>query len=427
MEQPDPPENSTISSWRRFGLAGGAAAAFLTAFLFTAVLQLSHIERNRHVEPPDLPALAGDPDAAAVPMPVDPFFLREGSWNWPRGGRFFVLPGALRELSPKSLRPVPGPAAEGYELCAAAAWAANWHRGQLGLPLEKRLNRLAGREKSGLTPLALAALYETQDSNSGGLPLSEPQRLDPVSQRQFPCSLRGMGRLFARAAEARATSSTLLRLSPPQWPFDAESLRLEELAQTQAPIEILPPRPLGPGREAREASEALAAALRRHGAVLAGLAEGAWPASRPHEGEFHVRRAAIVIGDYEYLGKRIFLLRSPLGFADSPEAEPFPTAVASARALIGALAFPHPARAVCERLDNGRFRLVVRDAIGRPLPLRLPQELQLNFDGLIRLSPRKGEFLIEPALGVDPADLVIELSPPRQLPPGADKIRVSLR
>lgn len=412
------------------GLAALGAVVFLAAFVWSAWRAYS-IRVVRHEPVPDLTALVNGPQSNRL-IPISDFLLHEGSWDWPRGGRFFVLPDAVGGLPPKSLAATKEAVeranadgadppwawagegrnvARGYQLAAAAAWVGDWWRLQMRHALGWQTNRFALRPQQGLSPTAVAALYESHAAQSPkDFPLSRPQRLDPVCRRPYPCSLSAMARLFELAAQARPTSSTLFQVRSAGWPSGGETVRFEEFAMAQPPRQILPSRRITTEAEANAASQALAQALHSYGILLAGLAEGAWTEGGDCAVEtLFVEQAAVLMGCYEKDGNRLFLLRSPTGFPTDKGRAPSPLTLAPPEALAGAWAFPHPFRAVWTREGQGLTRLLVTDPEGKPLPMGFPEDLGLEFNGAV-WEGSAGELWIAPSASADRGGLEISLS-----------------
>ncbi|OPZ11443.1 MAG: hypothetical protein BWZ10_02198 [candidate division BRC1 bacterium ADurb.BinA364] len=437
---PSPPASTNENARRplRFFLRANALAVAVIAFFFWGF----HLSTSRYERPRPAPEIAALAQAHAPKRLLEPFgvhLLREGEWNWPRGGRFFVLPDYNR-LSRKSLRARPEavraanragadppwdesprpPLAWEFELACAAAWAADWWTLQLRLPLRPCFDRLSGRDEYGLAPLAVAALYETlsfEEGNDayplagrGAIPWPEdaPRSL---TARPFPCSLEAMGRLFEFAWRERATSGTLRRFDPPGWPGGGETLALEQFASVAPPRMVWPARPIDTPAQAAEAASILSKALRDHGVLLAGLRE-----SRPSKGpdvsrEGFSRHAAVVLGDYRIGGQTLFLLRSPSGFADNEQLAGEAFAMARPEALLGAIAFPHPLRARVWAIGDGAYGLSVADPLGRPLAINPARDLRFLFDCQYR-SLGRGRWEVRPAPGQEDEDWIVEILEP---------------
>ncbi|MCX7016231.1 MAG: hypothetical protein NTW86_27350 [Candidatus Sumerlaeota bacterium] len=410
----------------------GGAAAFCVAFVFSAwracVL---------HSAPPTVvPDLAAAIQLKRLSTPIALCLVHEGEWEWARGGRFYVATDGVQGLAAKTLTPTAataeranaagaeppwraGAEASGgrsrYELAAAAAWIGDWWRLQLRHALRPCLNRFAGHWEPGLSPSALAALYEqSAQERPEAFPLSGADRRDPATGRPVPCSLSAMARLFARAAEARATSDTLVPARPAGWP-GVEAIRFEDFAMDGPPAEILASRLIRSDAEADGASARLIHALRGHGVLLVGRAEDAWTANDGDGQTVFVERAGVLIGYYERDGRRLFLLRSPTLLPASGDHTETPLELVSIDAIAGAWAFPHPFRAQCQRERDGTIRLGVTDGEGKPLRLHLPEDLELGFAGCLWRAPG-GQLRIAPQADQAGDELRIAVHPRGFLP-----------
>ena len=183
------------------------------------------------------------------------------------------------------------------------------------------------------------------------------------------------------------------------------------------PVEVLGSRLLRSDADADEASALLVRALRGHGVLLVGRAEGAWMADAADGQTVFVERAAVLIGYYERDGRRLFLVRSPTllpvagGYTDTPlELVPL-------EEIVGAWAFPHPFRAQCQRQRDGSIRLEVTDGEGKPLRLHMPEDLELGFGGCLWRA-RGGELRIAPQADRAGEELRIAVHPRGFLPVG---------
>jgi len=381
---------------------------------------------------PDLPALS-QAEVFAWPVAIDSYLLREGDSEWPAGGRLFVLPDAVRLLPAKGLfgryhaaalvnseganhpwgaDPNYVHRAKGYVLPAAAALVADWWRLRSGQSLGKYQSKISREEESGVSPLALAALYEKRSAdNPDTFSLSNSDDRDPWTGRRFPVSVEGMARLLEGLAVAPGEAPARFEAAPEGWP-GTETLGSDDVAMTGAPIRVWPGPEGGP--------QTLCPALRHYGVLLAGVKERL-VLSADRDGEikeaevFH-QPAAAVIGCYEFDGKPLFLLRYPIS-NPLPEAMGYSFfAFVPTHAIAEAWAFPHPLKAEWKWIGKGVSQLSVSDCSGRGVAIDPGREIRLEFDGTIQALAH-GLFEIRPGRAELDADLSLSLTCHFYMPP----------
>jgi hypothetical protein len=376
-----------------------APLAFFLAFGFAVWRSCPNIA-GQLLEIPNLPSLCQAEDPR-WPVAIDSYLLREGDSDWPSGGRLFILPDAVRLLPEKGLfgywhaaaraneRGAGGPdqdrRARGYVLSAAASWAADWWRLQFKQPLNEYDSKISGGIEFGVSPLALAAVYEDRsEANPGMFPLSGPDDLDPLTGRRFPVSIEGMARLLGEFARPAGSEPIALEVSPDGWP-GKEVLRSADMAMTDPPLQVWPAR--------SDDSETLSRALRHYGILRAGLKE---QRSETPGAENFNQGAAAVIGDYELNGRRLFLLRFPMTLLLPGDQGYTEFAFVPAEAISEAWAFPHPLKAEWKWTGKGVSQLSVSDPFGNGVAVNPGKELRLEFDGSVQ-ALRRGALTIRPA------------------------------